>query len=283
MKKDKVASLEASIGLLMCLLLTGFCVILMLITNDLYLNIIYLICMMTIIIITYFTNLLTSIVVNMIFIAAQILVMMWQYQKYGANTNFSIAFWLVLPMMISIAAFYMTKGQVNLQRENNDMRLEIVEHGHFDIITHLRTMRSYLEDMNIFIETNRRFKIPVTTIIIRIKYFEDLKNMMSERQFGELIRVGSQTFKEATRDNDVTYILNQNDLTWADLLFSEKIGAQIVAERIRQKFDENIRKNTLLASFAINLELGIAQWDAKEMKNYNDLMQAALKEIQYDK
>ncbi|KRN93939.1 GGDEF domain-containing protein [Pediococcus stilesii] len=280
--KDKRESLYEDIGLLMFMLMISALAVMLIISEAVVINIIYLFITIAILITTYFMGILSSIVINMGFIALQVVVMLYQYVGKNQTVRWELVFWLVLPIILSFTLYFMTKSQVSLQKSNSELRAALVERGAFDAQTNLRTMVAYVEDAGVFIETNRRFQIPVTTLIIKIRYFNDLRRMMSDRQLQSLLKLTSETIKDSTRGNDITYIIQNEDPTWAILLYSDAEGATIAANRVKDAFELNIKKNPELMSLAISMVVGIASWDPETMNNPYDLMNRGIDETQYD-
>lgn len=280
--KDKRESLYEDIGLLMFMLMISALAVMLIISEAVVINIIYLFITIAILITTYFMGILSSIVINMGFIALQVVVMLYQYVGKNQTVRWELVFWLVLPIILSFTLYFMTKSQVSLQKSNSELRAALVERGAFDAQTNLRTMVAYVEDAGVFIETNRRFQIPVTTLIIKIRYFNDLRRMMSDRQLQSLLKLTSETIKDSTRGNDITYIIQNEDPTWAILLYSDAEGATIAANRVKDAFELNIKKNPELMSLAISMVVGIASWDSETMNNPYDLMNKGIDETQYD-
>lgn len=280
--KDKRESLYEDIGLLMFMLMISALAVMLIISEAVVINIIYLFITIAILITTYFMGILSSIVINMGFIALQVVVMLYQYVGKNQTVRWKLVFWLVLPIILSFTLYFMTKSQVSLQKSNSELRAALVERGAFDAQTNLRTMVAYVEDAGVFIETNRRFQIPVTTLIIKIRYFNDLRRMMSDRQLQSLLKLTSETIKDSTRGNDITYIIQNEDPTWAILLYSDAEGATIAANRVKDAFELNIKKNPELMSLAISMVVGIASWDPETMNNPYDLMNRGIDETQYD-
>lgn len=280
--KDKRESLYEDIGLLMFMLMISALAVMLIISEAVVINIIYLFITIAILITTYFMGILSSIVINMGFIALQVVVMLYQYVGKNQTVRWELVFWLVLPIILSFTLYFMTKSQVSLQKSNSELRAALVERGAFDAQTNLRTMVAYVEDAGVFIETNRRFQIPVTTLIIKIRYFNDLRRMMSDRQLQSLLKLTSETIKDSTRGNDITYIIQNEDPTWVILLYSDAEGATIAANRVKDAFELNIKKNPELMSLAISMVVGIASWDPETMNNPYDLMNRGIDETQYD-
>lgn len=280
--KDKKETLYEDVGLLLFLLLVSATAVMMLTSGHLLANIIYMFCTVAIMIVTYFMGLLPSLLSNMVFIAGQVIYSVYQYAGSTHAITWTLSFWMVMPLLLSFALYFMTRNQVKLQRSNSELRAALIERGAFDQETNLRTTVAYVQDAAVFIETHERFDLPVTTVVIKIRYFNDLRRMMSEKQLETLLKLTSTTLQNITRDNDITYLLDNEDPTWAILLFSDSNGASIAANRIKQGFDQELKKSVTLTNLAISMVVGVAAWDKKEMNNPYDLMNAGIRETQYD-
>ncbi|MGQ2374669.1 GGDEF domain-containing protein [Companilactobacillus zhachilii] len=281
-KNDEKSSLYQDIGLLIFISLFSATAILMALTGDILLNVLYLFGTLIIMMITYFFGLLPSLISNLVFIAIQVVAMIYQYSSKTNQISWQLSFWMIIPILLSLALYSMTQNQITLQKANGELRTSLIERGAFDEQTNLRTTVAYIEDIAVFAETNRRFNIPVTTAIIKIRYFDDLKRMMSREQLKDLLKLATDTIKEETRTNDVTYLLNNEDPTWAILLYTNDKGAQIATKRIKAGFEKNIEADNSLNTMAITMVVGIASWNAETMKTPYDLMNAGIHETQYD-
>lgn len=278
---DQKSVLYTDVCLLLFLALIGIMAILMALTGHVLLNTIFLFCTLAVLLITYFFGIIASLITNLGFIALQTIIVIYQYLDGTQTIPWGLTYWMILPLLLSVTLYFMTKNQVKLQKINGALRANIIEQGAFDDETKLRTTVAYMEDAAVFIETNKRFKLPVTTIIVKIRYFNDLKRMMGQEQLRNLLKLTSNVIKQATRDNDITYLLNNEDPTWAILLFTDTDGAQIAANRIKQAFDKQLN-NSSLASLAIAMVVGVATWNPEEMKNPHDLIDAGVRKTQYD-
>lgn len=281
-KNDEKSSLYQDIGLLIFISLFSATAILMALTGDILLNVLYLFGTLIIMMITYFFGLLPSLISNLVFIAIQVIAMIYQYSSKTNQISWQLSFWMIIPILLSLALYSMTQNQITLQKANGELRTSLIERGAFDEQTNLRTTVAYIEDIAVFAETNRRFNIPVTTAIIKIRYFDDLKRMMSREQLKDLLKLATDTIKEETRTNDVTYLLNNEDPTWAILLYTNDKGAQIATKRIKAGFEKNIEADNSLNTMAITMVVGIASWNAETMKTPYDLMNAGIHKTQYD-
>ncbi|WP_268912470.1 GGDEF domain-containing protein [Lentilactobacillus sp. SPB1-3] len=282
MNDDARNNLLSDIYLLAFLALMGLTALLMSFTGNVILNTIYMALTILSIIITYFYGIYAGFVENLVFIFLQVIAMFYIHGVNPEHLPISLVFWLIMPMLLSGCVYQMTTKQREIQSSNNNLRKAIAEQGAFDTETNLRTTIAYVQDANVFIETNRRFNLPVSTIIIRIRYYEELKRMMSVEQQRFLLEITSNVITRSTRENDVTYYLNNELPTWGILVYTDSDGAKIAAERIKENFQKNLATNEQLNGLNISLAIGISMWNADEMNSPYDLIDGGVKEIEYD-
>ena len=280
--KEKRNSAYTDIGLLALLTLATATAILMILSGHIFLNVIYLFCAAFVLMLTYFFGLMTSLITNIVFIAAQAVIMIYEYVNNLSTIPWQLSFWMLMPLLMSLALYFTTRNQVELQKTNSELRNSIIQQGAFDEDTHLRTTVAYVEDVAVFTETNKRFDLPVSTAIIKIRYYDNLKRMMTAEQIEDLLKLTTDTIKASTRVNDITYLLNNEDPTWAILLFSDAAGTGIAANRVKTSFEKRLKESTSLSNIAISMAIGISSWDSEKMDTPYDLMNAGIRETQYD-
>ncbi|WP_390404797.1 diguanylate cyclase domain-containing protein [Lacticaseibacillus jixiensis] len=282
-KRTSNASMKADLYLMSCVFLAAVIAVGMMLTGAHYtlLNTAYLGITVFLLLMTYFFGLTVGIGVNMVFIFAQALVMIY-LKLTGGQVALVMAMWLIAPSALNLAFYAMTMQLREMQAENARLSEQMVEHGAFDQSTNLRTTVAFLEDAGVFIETSRRFKIPVSVVMIRIRYFHDLRTMLGEQRIQELVSLVSQTVQAATRDNDITYWLNDEDPTWGVLVYADAAGANIAADRIKRRFEESLQATAALASVDLTLKIGVHTWQADAPEDANAFMASGIKELEYD-
>lgn len=274
-------SLRSDLNLLACLLLIAVMAVGMMLSGQVLLNAAMLGVTLLLILTTYFFGIVIGLSGNLLFIFGQGLYMLYLYMTHQP-VPFVLAFWLVLAPCLCLAVYGVTERLRQVQAENASLQKSLIEHGAFDRTTHLRTTVSFLEDAAVYTETSERFKIPVATVTIKIRYFTDLRQMLGDERVAELVQLTSDAIKAATRNNDITYILNRTDPTWAVLLFTDEAGANIAANRIRTTFAQQLQQTPSLAQVDLQLKSGVVAWDRAKMKDVNGFMAAGLKELEYD-
>ncbi|MGY5339797.1 GGDEF domain-containing protein [Levilactobacillus spicheri] len=251
-------------------------------TDYLLINTLFLGVTVCLILFTYFWGLITGLLINLAFIFAQVVIVLYATQVDQAVVPWVLAYWLFVPLLLSLSFYGATDHTWKLQAQNARLQSDLVERGAFDEDTNLRTMVSYIEDTAVFTETNRRFDLPVTTMIVRIRYFQEMRSMVSDAELRELLKLVSQTIKQAMRTNDITYLIDRSNPTWSVLLFTDADGASIAAGRIKTNFNKALAGNDVLANLDVRLVVGVASWGPDKMKTPYDLMNAGIKETEYD-
>ncbi|HAY54060.1 GGDEF domain-containing protein [Schleiferilactobacillus harbinensis] len=246
------------------------------------LNTIYLGIALLLVALTYFLGLMFGLVANMVFIFGQGTIMVYQNVLADQTVSLVMIFWLLMPLALSVVFHGVAQTTLQLQTEITHLAESQDQYSAFDEATHLRTTVAYYEDAGVFLETSRRFSIPVSTIAIRLRYLGELRQLLSRAQFAALIRTASRTLDHATRDNDVVYYVNQTTPTWAVLLYTDKAGAQIAANRIRTSFAAQLAQQPDMPDVDVSLIIGIASSAPAAVKTPAELMHAALKETEYD-
>lgn len=279
---DGRAATMSDVLLMVFLVLVFFVAAVTAVTHTVLVGAVYLIVTVVLILIGYFFGTIPGLAADLLFLLGQTLFIIYLAEMQRTFNVWVMLFWLVAPVLLMLSFNGMTQQLRILQTDNARMRADMVERGALDEQTNLRTMVSYIQDVGVYTETNRRFNLPVTTVVIQVRYFTDLQRMMSTERVDELIKVASAAINDATRDNDIVYMLDDTNPTWAVLLYSDSAGAGIAATRIKERFVEATAASVALQSVDLSLRAGIEQWDGQTMHDPHDLMNGAIKELEYD-
>ena len=106
--------------------------------------------------------------------------------------------------------------------------------------------------------------------------------MLSDQQLNRLLTETSKIIIDTTRDNDVAYYLQQVVPTWGLILYTDRGGATIAANRIKQNFNNSLSLSTELSTLNISLNVGISEWNRENMNSPHDLIDQAIKDSEYD-
>jgi GGDEF domain-containing protein len=247
-------------------------------TNIILLNAAFLIA-----IITYFSNLITGLILNIVFIFGYGSYILYQTIIIGAVIENQRFFWLFIPPLFTVVTWMMTLGNKRLQRENERLKRRNESLATMDESTNLKNMRSLHQDASVFMALSTRYEIPLTLMIITVKYWDEVKRMISEEQMNNVILDISKLSESSVRMNDSLYILNYKNPTWALLLFTERTGADVVMDRIKQKVDA-LNADGFASKYKVELQLriGAIEYNSETIKSPIDFISQARGQLEYD-
>lgn len=251
-------------------------------TPPLILGATYLVVTIALILVSYFFGLLAGLVGSLVFVFGQVLYVITWVQHHELHDLPVMLFWLIVPVLGVVLIDRMTVHQRQLQADNQQLQADLIERGAFDKTTSLRTMVAYLQDLGVFVETNRRYQLPVSTLVIQVRYYPDLVRMMGDARIHALIQTTTKAVSAATRTNDIVYMLDADNPTWGVLLYSDGAGAEIAANRIKAKFAQVVAQSGELSGIDLSLKTGIAQWNPEDQVEPREFMNSAVKQLEYD-
>ncbi|TCZ75700.1 GGDEF domain-containing protein [Paenibacillus albiflavus] len=247
-------------------------------TNIIVLNIAFLIA-----IITYFFNLITGLVLNIIFIFGYGSFILYQTLVIGTAVESLNYFWLVITPLFTVITWAMTLANKRLQAENARLQKRNEILATVDENTNLKNTRSFHKDAEVFMALSTRYQIPITLLMITVKYWDELKRMINEDQMNEIIMEISKLSETSVRMNDSLYMFDNVSPTWGLLLFTEHSGADIVIERIKQKIDV-LNANEFADNYKIHLQLriGAIEYNPDTISSPLDFIVQAKGQLEYD-
>jgi GGDEF domain-containing protein len=248
------------------------------IDNIIFLNLAFLIA-----IITYFTTMTTGLILNILFIFGYGTFTMYQTVVAGGVVGSQNYFWLVMTPVFTVITWMVTYANRQLQNENEHFKKTNATLATMDINTNLKNTLSFQSDATIFMALSVRYKIPLVLLVMSVKYWDELKSMISEEQMTEAIRDVSAISQTSIRTNDSLYMLNKENPTWGMLLFTDREGVAIVIKRLRQKVDElNASEYKERYKVELNLKIGATPYDPETAQSPMDFIVLARKQLEFD-
>ncbi|WNR42320.1 GGDEF domain-containing protein [Paenibacillus roseipurpureus] len=251
---------------------------------NLYLqNIIFLNLAFLIAVVTYFTNVTTGLLLNILFIFGYGTFTLYQTVVVGGLIGTQNYFWLIMTPIFTIATWLFTYGNRQLQAENEQLVKANESLATVDAKTSLKNTLSFQKDATVFMALSVRYHIPLTLMVIGVKYWDEIRRMINEEQLMEAIHDLSKMNQTSIRTNDSLYLLNKDNPMWGMLLFTDRQGASIVINRLKKSIDERNR-DAYAEKFRIELDLkmGAVEYDAQGIANPLEFIVQAKKQLEYD-
>nr|WP_274380448.1 diguanylate cyclase [Clostridium chrysemydis] len=148
--------------------------------------------------------------------------------------------------------------------------------------TNLRNLKSFMNEMPIYISMTKRHKeLPLTLMITKLKYSENIKNILGKEEYRKVMKKITAAIEEVLRDEDRKYVLNED--SFAFILITNNEGAKVVKGRIKKRIDEIAISESEVTGRLVKLELqtGFLEWNP-EIKNTLEFLERAESQLEYD-
>ncbi|EPX8801721.1 diguanylate cyclase domain-containing protein [Listeria monocytogenes] len=277
-------NLFADIGFLFFILLCFITIGFMINTPDEYLrNIILLNITFLLVIITYFTNLTLGLILNVLYIFIYATYIIYEIVANQIAYGFGSYFWLIITPLFTVASAIFTRNTSRLQEENTKIKQQNLYLGTIDQETLLKNIVSFQNDERIFSSISRRYDLPLSLMVIKVRHWRELKRFQSEDEMRLALQDISAILETCIRTSDVLYLLDKSDATWGLLLLTDEPGGKLVADRIKSRIAE-ANTEEFAAKYRVKLELriGTSQFDSEKVKTPLDFIELATKELEYD-
>ncbi|GKU26172.1 diguanylate cyclase domain-containing protein [Clostridium folliculivorans] len=231
--------------------------------------------------ISYYTNITLALIITLIidFIYSS-------YKLYltfvnGINIQSDVYYWIIAIAVTAIIFSNLSRLIVALQEESKILEKENQALVMIDAATGSRNAAAFFNEVPIYMSMSKRYNIPLTLMLVKFRYKDKLKAIVSEAQFNKLLIEVSNILKQSLRLEDRKYILKDR-LIFAFLLISEGDGSEIVKQRFKENIEKiNISDKDLFNKLKIEVEIGYYAYNA-EISDAFDFLEKAEMELEYD-
>ncbi|MHC1749264.1 MAG: diguanylate cyclase [Cellulosilyticaceae bacterium] len=277
-------SFIADLGMMLFLMLT-FISILVIVEDESYLiyNIIMLNITFLIVITTYFTSLTTGLVINVVIIFIYFTVIIYGTIIKGSTISSVNYFWILLLPAYTILTGIININIKKLQDENRFLNKQNQEMNYIDKTTGFKNLKAFENDAQMFMSISKRYNIPLSVLIIKIKYYSEIERIIEKDKIPEILSVISNTIQKTLRTEDNIFLIDNQNITWGVLLLTDEKGMYIVKNRIRYAM-KNINSREIMHPYNVNIELKMGDYlyNTDKEGNVFELIEHAKKELEYD-
>jgi GGDEF domain-containing protein len=281
----RVQSSMVSDGAFLLLILSCFiCIVFTAGNPNFYIqNIIFLNLAFLMAIVTYFTNVTTGLILNILFIFGYGTFTLYQTVVVGGLIGTQNYFWLIMTPLFTIATWLFTLGNRQLQLENEQLIKATENLATVDAKTSLKNTFSFQSDATVFMALSFRYHIPLTLMVFSVKYWDEIRRIIGEEQLMEAVQDLSKMSQTSIRTNDSLYLLNKENPMWGMLLFTDRPGASIVIERLRSSVEQRNREEYAdKYRVELVLKMGAVVYDSQEVPNPLEFIALAKKQLEFD-
>ena len=262
-------------------LIVGTTIFISLDTNDFFIDLTCLLISVLLIIITYFTGITAGLTFSLIFIFIQLTYVVYQY-AYHNVFSYGLLFWLVMPPIYCLTIYAVTYQIRTIQEENIRLRKETTRLNTLDSVTNLRTAKMYEEGFDLFSEVSTRYNVPLYMAVIRVAYWESIRNLMNLEQKKELLQLVTAAISDTTDGRYLPYFIESEPPTWSLLIFREGEDPQSAKIHFKEDVQEKIVGSELLSNLTITLQVSYTKYDPAEFNNASEFLGEGINSLQYD-
>jgi GGDEF domain-containing protein len=278
------SSLLSDLSLLLFLLLCFVTIIYVAADPNRYMqNLIFLNIAFLFVIVTYFTTVTAGLVLNIAFIFGYGSFVLYQTVSQAETIGTGTYYWLVMTPLFTMVMWMFTSASRQLQAENEQLNQQKDRLATLDENTDLKNSLSFQKDASVFTGISIRYNIPLTLLVVKVKYWNEIRKLIPAAQMTDTILDISKISQASIRTNDTLYMLDNEDATWGLLLFTDKEGSKIVTDRIRHKLYEfNTKDFADKYKVKLILKIGAMEYNADTVSSPLDFIEQAKKQLEYD-
>ncbi|MGF7048873.1 GGDEF domain-containing protein [Paenibacillus sp. DS2015] len=284
MMKRHQSNLVSDIAFLLLFVICFICIVFVAGKPDQYIqNIIFLNISFMLAIVTYFTSLTAGLVLSIVFIFGSGTFTLYQSVVQGSMVGDESYFWLIMAPAITFVTWLLTRANKQLQEEKEQLLKSNTSLATMDENTNLKNSLSFQRDAAVFMALSTRYEIPLTLLIINVRHWDEIRRMTSEEDMTAAMNDVSILSQTSIRTNDSLYIFDKENPTWGMILFTDREGANIVIERLKEKvIDLNVGDKADKYRIELNLRVGAVEYQTESIATPLDFIVEARKQMEYD-
>lgn len=254
--KNRKTALSADISYMIMFLLLFISVAYITLTEQVSFHIAALCITFAIMIITHFTSVTLGLIINVVIIFAGFSWFLYRMLSYGEMINQGFYFWAVMSPVLTTVSHMMFRSVLRIEEENIGLQKRVRHFSIIDDVMELKNIQAYEMEFPVYQRIAMRYDIGLMLIIFQLRYADDLKKMLGQRNMDETAIQISQTVAEVFRREDVVYILSKDPYEWGSLLLSKQESADLLKERVKNKL-EQMDFSEILGKNAPKLEIRV--------------------------
>lgn len=208
---------------------------------------------------------------------------LYLFLSYNTEISVYCFVWILLPIISSSSMYMFVYGNHRLEIENDMLKKQVEELVVVNPLTKLYNLRSLYNDLNVQVSYSERNKVPLSLMIIVLKYEAELRSILSRHNYELIIQRLAQLVVDTVRVEDKTYSID-NKGSLAVILTCDKVGSEIAMRRIKNRLSQR-DAFAGIADAAIKIEVRIASLEYNK-DTFDDNMilfkQKVENELQYD-
>ncbi|MGM9603566.1 MAG: GGDEF domain-containing protein [Faecousia sp.] len=190
--------------------------------------------------------------------------------------------WLFVPMLtvVSMVVFMRSTYQAEVIAEMLEKQLR--DQVMVDRVTGLYNLKSMYIDLERQIAFSKRNVLPLSLIILELRYKDELTSILTSAQFDALRVTLARLLEDSIRLEDRLYALDEEG-RMGIICTCSKDGAELIKSRLINKLEKTDQfRGILNRALRVEIRVGIYEYQEGAVENAIDLKKKAENEMQYD-
>ncbi|WP_432402855.1 diguanylate cyclase domain-containing protein [Wukongibacter sp. M2B1] len=232
-------------------------------------------------IISYYTSItfaiLYSIIFDFLYASFYIFLNITQSLPVGVR----VYFWMIIIPAFAILFAYKGKLIRDIQVENYSLKQENEELVMIDKETGLRNSQSFFDEVQGYININKRYGILVNLMLVKIKYSEELIKIIGKMKYDKIIKLLSRQIDDMLRLEDKKYLLRDQNM-FGIVFLTQNNDGEIVKNRLKNAVQNIKFEEDLISKIKIEVLVGLVEYDEDKVNNSFEFFKMAEKDMEYD-
>lgn len=233
------------------------------------------------IVICYFSNVVTSLISCLIFVFGYGSYILYEAIIAQKSVQTASYIWLaVIPVGCIVTAFYRTY-LADVQERITKLDSTVGTLSGFDENTGMLNERMFYHELGRYMAMALRGYIKMTLVLVKIKYYDDILRIVGTEGIGDIFKAVGDAIGKFTRVEDAQYFVDEKGV-FSIIAITDKAGAEIIKERLKDNMkDIELEQRLYRYDLSMELKIGIAEF-TPEVKSAPEFRQLALKNMEYD-
>lgn len=191
--------------------------------------------------------------------------------------------WTVIPIFAVASMLLFIYGNRQTELENDVLKEQVEELVMINSLTGLYNLRSLYNDLQKQTAYAERNHLTISLMIVKLRYEQELKNVLSRKNYESLLQKMAEIVVDAVRVEDRTYSIDSRG-SIGIILTCDDNGADFAKRRIKSRLEEaNAFTGIMDASIKVEVAVSSMAYDKEKYgKDMIAFKQKVENELQYD-
>ncbi len=236
-----------------------------------------------VIIVTYFSSIVTGLVIDVIVIFAYLSYVIYTSLTKGYTVESYVYFWCAMLPLTTAAVGIFSRRVNGLQEETMRQQVQLEELVTVDELTGLKNKRAFLQDAEVYMHIADRYKYQLICMVAGFKYMREIKTFVGGKNMDVFCRKISDAMVQKLRKEDQVYMIDRENNIWGLLLINNNPdSAGMIIDRMKEKIREiDPSRIAKMQNLDVEMKFGAVKYSS-ETATPVELLSKARTEMEFD-